>query len=115
MGGFSPDLPAEEIAAWDQAMAVPVPNLPMAPIPPTPPGPPGLSLGTHQQYEQQFKQYEQQLKDYDAAIEIYKKESAVYEKAGEALRRNTEAMQAQMALGKDVAESLLPERPKKKA
>jgi len=115
MGGFSPNLPAEEIAALDQATAVPVPKLPMAPAPPTPPGPPGLSLGTHQQYEQQFKQYEQQLKDYDAALDIYKKESAVYEKAGEALRRINEITQAQMALGIDVAGSLLPERPKKKA
>ena len=103
--GFGPSWPTKHAAAVEQAMAVPLPKFPM---PPTPPGPPGFSLGTHHQYEQQ-------LKDYDVAVAIYKKESAVYEKAGEALRRINETMQAQMALGKDVAVSLLPERPKKKA
>ncbi len=91
---FGPSPPAENIVALEQAAAPPVPKLPMLPTPPAPP---------------------QQLKDYDAAMVIYKKESAEYKKAGEALRRIVEDVQAQMALGKDVAVSLLPERPKKKA
>ena len=105
IAGFGPSPPAEYHAAFMEAAAAPVPKFPM---PPTPPAPPGSSLGT-------YHQYEQQCKDYDAAVAVYEKESAVYEKAGEALRRSNETTQAQIALGKDVAASLLPERPKKKA
>ena len=105
IAGFGPSLPAEDVAAFKQAVAAPVPKFPM---PPTPPAPPGFSPKT-------YHQYEQQCRDYDAAVAIYEKEAAVWEKAGEALRRSNETTQAQMALGKDVAVSLLPERPKKKA
>ena len=105
IAGFDPSPPAEDVAAFKQAVAAPVPKFPM---PPTPPAPPGFSPKT-------YPQYEQECRDYDAAVAIYEKEAAVWEKAGEALRRSNETIQAQKALGKDVAVSLLPERPKKKA
>ena len=64
--------------------------------------------------ERKAAQY-QQLKDYNAAVPIYEDESAAYEKAGDALRRSIDTMQAQMALGKDVAASLLPKKPEKES
>ncbi len=100
--GFGPSIPAEEIAAFEQALALTLPKLPI------PPALPGLSLGAQHQYEQQCK-------DYDAALVVYEKESAVWNKEGEALRRLNEVTRAHMDLGKDIAVSLLPERPKKKA
>ncbi len=107
IAGFGPGLPDEYIAAFEQALAAPIPKFPIF-LAPIPPGLPGLSMGAQNQYEQQCK-------DYDAAVVVYEEESAVWDKECEASRRNNETTLAQMALGKDVALSLLPKRAKKKA
>ena len=105
ISSFGPKIPPKHIAAFERALAAPDPKFPMPPIAPSLPG---LSQAAQDQYEQQRK-------DHDAAVVVYEEESAAWKKEGEALRRINETTLAQETLGKDVAVSLLPERPKKKA
>jgi hypothetical protein len=104
IAAFGPKWPEENVSALEEAIATPVPKFPMPPPPLKPMGQGSL---------EESIEHEKARKDYEAALLIFEKENAEFKRAGEAFQRIIEDEQAQMALGKNVAASLLPEKPKK--
>ncbi len=101
---FGPNWPKKHRAAAIEANAAPTPKRPMPPPLPKP-----MGQGTLKESIED----EKVRKDYEAALLIFENENAEFERAGEALRRILKDEFAQKALGRNVAGSLLPEKPMK--
>ena len=91
-----------------EAVAAQPPELP----PPLPPPPWTLNSLDRRPFEEDH-QYQEELKESKAAWKRYEEEYDEYKKTGEAHHHFVEELKARMDWGRDVAVSLLPEKPQK--
>ena len=104
ISAFRPNWPEEHRATAIEFMAAPLPKRPV---------PPPLLKPMGQGSLKESIEGEKARKDYEAALAIFEKENAEKEGTDAALRRIIGDEYAQKTLGKNVAVSLLPEKPKK--